>query len=109
MAELTVQAVTRSGSGLEPTYANAASGGDTVRVVPNLWLHVKNGDSSEHTVTIATPKTVDGLAVADGTWTVPASEERLIGPIGDVFRDSDGMASITYDGVTSVTIAAFRI
>lgn len=109
MAELTVQAVTRASDGLEPTYAAASGGGDTVRVAENLFLHVKNGDASAHTVTVATPGTVAGLAIADLTATIPASEERMIGPIDQNFRASTGLASITYDGVTSVTIAAIRI
>src|SRR5690606_28115025 len=109
MAELTVQVITRVDGGLEPTYAAADSGGDTVRDVRNLFLHVRNGDASPHTVTIVTPGTVGGLAIEDYTSTVPAGEERLIGPIGELFRASTGLASISYDGVTDVTVAAFRI
>lgn len=109
MAELTVQAITRADGGLEPTYEAADSGGDTVRVVSNLFLHVRNGDASPHTVTIVTPGTVGGLAIEDYTSTVPAGEERMIGPIGELFRASTGLASISYDAVTDVTVAAFRI
>jgi hypothetical protein len=109
MAELTVQTITRASDGLEPTYAAAAGGGDTVQVVSNLFLHVKNGDASPHTVTVVTPGTVAGLAIADLTATIPASEERMIGPIDQNFRATNGLASITYDGVTSVTIAAIRV
>jgi hypothetical protein len=107
LAELTRQTISRAG--LDPTYATAAGGGDTVRVGPNLFLHVKNGDASPHTVTVVTPNTYEGLAVADLAVTVPATDERMIGPIGDVFRGANGLASITYDGVTSVTIAALRV
>lgn len=109
MAELTVQAVTRANNGLDPTYAAAAVGGDTVRVVDNLFLHVKNGDAAPHTVTVATPGTIGGLAIADLPATIPAGDERMIGPIDHNFRASTGLASITYDGVTSVTIAAIRV
>lgn len=109
MAELTVQTITRASDGLEPTYDTAAAGGDTVQVVSNLFLHVKNGDASPHTVTVATPGTVAGLAISDLTATIPAAEERMIGPIDQYFRASDGLASISYDGVTSVTIAAIRV
>lgn len=109
MAELTVQTVTRASDGLEPTYAAASGGGDTVQVVTNLFLHIKNGDASSHTVTVVTPGTVAGLAIADLTATIPAGEERMIGPIDQNFRASNGLASITYDAATLVTIAAIRV
>jgi hypothetical protein len=40
---------------------------------------------------------------------VPASGERMIGPIQDAFKDGNGQAQITYDAVTSVTVAAFNL
>lgn len=109
MAELDVQAITRAGTGLEPAYDAAAGGGDSCRTSNRTFLHVKNGHSSPQTVTIATPGTVDGLAIADLAVAVPNAEERMIGPIDDVFRDSGGLAQITYSGVTLLTIAAIRI
>ncbi|MFC5744829.1 hypothetical protein [Actinomadura rugatobispora] len=109
MAQLNVQAVTRAGTGLNPTYVTASGGGDTVRTGPRTFLHVKNGHSSPQTVTIVTPGTYNGLAVDDLEIAVPNAGERMIGPIDDTFRASTGLASITYSGTTSLTIAAIRI
>jgi hypothetical protein len=109
VAELTVQTVIRTGTGLNPTYSSAAGGGDTVKTGATTFLHVKNAHSSPQTVTIATPGTVNGLAIEDLAIAVPNAGERMIGPIDDVFRASNGLASITYSGVTALTIAAIRI
>lgn len=110
MAQLSVQAVTRAGTGLTPSYAAASGGGDTVKVGPTVFLHVKNGHSSAQTVTVVTPgTTAGGLAISDLAIAVPNGAERMIGPIDNSFRGSGGLASITYSGVTSLTIAAIRI
>jgi hypothetical protein len=109
VAELTVQAVIRTGTGLNPTYAAATGGGDTVKTGQTTFLHVKNGHTSPQTVTVATTGTLDGFAVADLAIAVPNAEERMIGPINDAFRGSNGLAAITYSGVTALTIAAVRV
>lgn len=109
MAELSVQTVIRTGTGLNPTYSAASGGGDTVRTGKSTFLHVKNGHSSPQTVTVATPGTASGLAIADLAIAVPNAGERMIGPIDDIFRGANGQAAITYSGVTSLTIAAIRI
>ena len=108
MATLPTQVI--SLSGLEPAYVAAAGGGDKVRPGDRVFLHVKNGDSGSHTVTIVTPGTVKGQAIADLAVAVPAGEERMIPVPADLFRNPvDGLASITYDAVTSVTIAALQV
>ena len=107
MAELTVQSASQSG--LNPTYAAAASGGDTVDNDGKTVLHVKNGDSSELTVTIASQVTSPepGTTATDVAVAIPAGEERIIGPFqASGFNDASDELSISYDAVTSVTIAA---
>jgi hypothetical protein len=86
----------------------AAAGGDTAEVGPTKFLVVKNADASSKTVTIATPGTVNGFAIADGTYIVAASKEAVI-PLGNVFRGSTGVAAITYSAVTSVTVGVFDL
>lgn len=107
MATLSVQSVTHSG--LAPTFTAAAAGGDACPTGSGIVLLVQNGDSGSHTVTLVTPGTVDGLAVADRAIVVAAGATAFI-PVADVYRDrSTGLASITYDGVTSVTVAVVRV
>ena len=105
---LTVQDVERSG--LEPSYASANVDGNSFANNGRVILHAKNGSGGAITVTVKTPGTVDGLAVADRTVSVPAGEERMIGvfPPAD-YNQSDGDVYIDYSGVTSLTVAALRI
>jgi hypothetical protein len=108
MADLTVQNIDRSG--LSPSYGTCAGGGDQFLNASNTFIHVKNGDASPHTVTIVTQSTSDGLAVADRAVAIPAGEERLIGPFPSaIYDDGNGKVQLTYDAVTSMTIAALRL
>ncbi|OII60110.1 hypothetical protein BJP40_00680 [Streptomyces sp. CC53] len=86
----------------------ASSGGDTAPVGPGRLLYVANGDASPHTVTVATPGTVKGHAIADAVVPVAAGDHALI-PLANVYRGSNGRAAITYDAVTSVTVAVLEI
>lgn len=107
MATLTTQPIPPAG--LAPTFVAASSGGDKVVPGVGVVLAVKNGDSASHTVTLVTPGTVAGLAIADRAVTVAAGVTALI-PVDDTYRDTaTGLASITYDAVTSVTVAALRM
>lgn len=86
----------------------AGAGGDTAPTGPGRFLYVSNADAGSHTVTVATPGTVKGLAVADAVITVAAGDTALI-PLSHVFRGANGRAAVTYDAVTSVTVAAFEL
>mgnify|MGYP006292739519 CR=1 FL=1 len=105
---LAVQDIGRSG--LDPSYSAADSEGHEFQNNGRVFVHVKNGDGSNHDVTIQTPNTVDGLAISDRTVTVPAGEERMIGsfPPGH-YNQSDGNVNVDYSAITGMTIAAFRL
>ncbi len=115
MAALTIQTIGEAG--VQSTYAAATSGGDTARNDNgDVFLHVKNGDASSHTVTV-TAQTASATVPGMGTTTkanvavaVPAGEERMIGPFARLaFNDASNDVAITYDDVTAVTIAALRL
>jgi hypothetical protein len=112
MALLTNQLVRRSG--LNPSYAAAAGGGDTF-AVPDVdtFLHVKVGATAT-TVTIPIPASrVPRTDLAYSALVVGplTSAERMIGPIDpDLFVDpTTGVASVTYSQVTGVTIGVFTV
>jgi hypothetical protein len=112
MAALSTQTVTRAG--LNPTFTAAAGGGDTMATGETMFLVVKNGGGAPITVTVATPGTVEGAAIADTAVSVTNAQERWIGPITRSFYGDPGTspayrANITYSGVTSVTVAAVSI
>lgn len=113
MATLSVEEI--SESGLDATYNSAESGGDDfVNDSSNrIFLHVKNGDSSSHTVTVsAIASSVDipgygAMSKDDVSVSIPAGEDRFIGPFP---RFAFGNTpSITYDAVTSMTVAVMKV
>jgi len=107
MSVRTAQVISRSG--LEPVYTAADVAGDEFVNTGRKFFHIKNGDGSPHTMTIETPNTVDTLAIADRDVVIPAGEERMIGPFaGGTYNDSAGSVQVTYDAVTSVTLALVR-
>lgn len=114
MATLSVQEFAQDG--LDATYDAADAGGDVVTNRGSLVLHVKNGDASSHTVTVTAQTTtveVSGYGVADlddVVLAIPAGEERFLGPFPvKTFNDANQQIAITYDAVTSVTIAAIKL
>ncbi|WP_046507090.1 hypothetical protein [Streptomyces odonnellii] len=108
MATLQPVPVPIGGLALEDSATPAGAGGDTAPTGPGRFLYVHNSDDAQHTVTLATPGTVSGLAIADVPVVVAAGESALV-PLANVFRGPNGRASITYDAVTDVTVAALEL
>ncbi|GAA2484592.1 hypothetical protein GCM10010406_21070 [Streptomyces thermolineatus] len=109
MATLNPQPISLTGA--QPTYAAASADGDKVRPDERTWLHVRNGGAGPVTVTLDATGSVRGQTVPDLTVTVPAGEDREIGPLtADLLAGtSDGLVAVTYSAVDSVTVAARRI
>jgi len=107
---LTVEQMSRSG--LVATYNGALSLANTY-VVSNsgkVFLHFKNAGGTPSNVTISTPRTVDGLAVADVVVAIPATTgDKFIGPFQPSIFNSDGDLSFTLDFITSVTVAVVEM
>lgn len=103
MANIATTSVVTAGTSVP--FTAAAAGGDTAQTGTRILLLVKNGDASAHTVTLVTPGTVDGLAIADRAVVVAAGATVAV-PLSDTYRDgTTGLASWTYDAVTAVTVA----
>lgn len=111
MALLSTQSITRAG--LSATLGAATGGGDTFLADRETMLRVKNTSGASITVTVVTPRTDQvGNAVADNTFTVPATTgDVLAGPFpAEIYNDpTTGVASITYSAATSVTVAAVKL
>lgn len=111
MTTLATQRVTQTG--LHPSYTAAAA---SQKLKPGLrtFIHVKNGDSSSHTVTINDPTSISPPgAVAfnpDVTVAVPAGEDRLI-PVPPRFGDpaDSGLAALTWSATTSMSVAVVTL
>lgn len=111
MATLTVQEPTLAG--ITPSYASADVAGDTfVYAGGDVLVHIKNTNASQRIATIVTPGTIEGVAIADPTVTIPATTGdkmiKLHQP-GNLFVAATGLVSITYDAVTGVMIGIFKI
>jgi len=112
MATLTVQETGLSG--LKPVFVAATSGGDDFVNDGSVVLHVKNGGGGSITVTANSQRNCDQGFDHDLAVSVPAGEERMIGPFStrrfnvETGADKDKV-KITYSGITSVTVAAIKV
>lgn len=109
MATLTTQVIRRSG--VTVTYASAAGGGDKFTPTDRTWIEVVNGGGSPITVTVTTPNDIaTDISIADVSVSVTNGTTGRIGPFPPgLFQGTDGLASISYSGVTSVTVAALQL
>lgn len=107
MAQVSTESIARSG--LNATYNAASAGGDKFPPGDRTFLHVKNGSAGAVTVTVATPNKLIGLDLADVAVSVPAGEDRFIGPFPTQhFAGSDGLADVTWSATASVTFAVAK-
>lgn len=111
MATLTTQVISRAG--IAEALVAAAGGGDAMECGAGCMLKVLNGGGAPITVTLAVPAGVSGFpdtAYPNTTVSVPAGAHRWIGPISpQQYRDpTTGLCTITYSGVTTVTVGAFK-
>lgn len=108
MATLTSQTISRTG--LIAAFVAASGGGDEFINTGTEFIRLKNDSAGTIVATIATPNSVDtDLAIADRTVSLAAGVERDIGPWPvSTYNDSNQKVQLTYDGVTSLTIAVIK-
>lgn len=107
MATVATQSPAITGTTL--TYGACATG-DKVNNNGKVFIHVKNGDASSHTVTVAAQAPCSfgvSNAAHDAVVAVGAGVEKIIGPFSkDQFNDANGQLVLSYSALTSMTIAA---
>lgn len=95
-------------AGIAATYT-AATAADKFAPGDGVFLHVKNANAGAVTVTLATPATVDGLAVDNRMVTIPTGTDRFIAAPESLYRNrADGLADVTISPFASVTFAVLR-
>lgn len=104
MALLTVQH-TSGLTGLTPTFSAAAGGGDTFQNSGSPQFQVKNGGGSSITVTVAAQHACEQGVTHNVVATVAAGAHAVLGPFDHHYNNVAGIVSVTYSGVTSVTVA----
>src|SRR4051812_47481836 len=112
MATLTTQTITRAGAVITPVAA--AGGGDAMTCGSGMMLEVVNGGGSPITVTLAVPSSrtyEPNVAITSPAISVTNGTTKWIGPIdAQTFMDpTTGLCTITYSGVTTVTVAAVQL
>lgn len=113
MATLSVQSIVRTG--LNPSLASAANGGDAFANDGRTFLRVVNANvGAARTITIASQLAASavpqGTAKTDLTVSVPASGERWIGPFDPAaFNDANGRVVATYSSEADLTVGAFKV
>lgn len=114
MADVTINPQTLAGkTATTPTRTGSLSTSNNYFVPNNgmTFLHFMKSGAAACTVTIETPATVDGNAVADPTITVPATTgDVMVGPFAPaIYNQPDGTLKFTLSEVTGLTVAALRI
>jgi hypothetical protein len=117
MARTALSVQTPSTSGLNATYTAATVDGHAFNNEDgNVLLHVKNGGAVSVTVTIDVAKTVDGLVVPDKTVSIPAGEDRFIGPFTESVYNQNEVVTGIAEAIlvntsvqASVTYAALKV
>jgi len=106
---LTVQDIGHGGAAESFVAAAAAATGNKYPCDGKTWLHAKNTGTIK-VLTISTPGTVDGLAVAERTISLPATTgDIMIPPFPpSQYAQADGQVYIDLDLATAVTYCVFR-
>lgn len=109
MATLTVQVT--SLTGITPSWASAAEGGDEFLNTGDTYVEFKNTSAGEITVTIQTPAKIEGIDIAEITVAVAATTGvKRIGPFDpSIFNASTGRVVMTYSAHADLTVGAFKL
>lgn len=110
MATLSANTIVKGGLDDSAVHAAAAAGGDEFGNTGREFIEVINGGGGAITVTITAQGSGHGQDYEDETISVGASDQAKIGPFSPlVFNDSNQRVQVTYSGVTSVTVAVFKL
>lgn len=111
MANITIAVETADRDGIAPTANGSLSTSNTYIVANNggrTLLRFKKTGAGACTVTFKATASVEGLAVADHTVTVPATTgDVLVSDLEpEAFNQSDGTVHFTLSEVTGLTVEA---
>lgn len=113
MADITLTVQKLLPTGITPSYTGSLSAANTyfVRNSGRVMLHFKKSAAVDAVVTIQTPTTVGGLAVAEQTCTVAGSTgDKMIGPFPPrIYNDGNGDLKFTLSDVDGLTVAVVEL
>ena len=74
-----------------------------------MFIEVENG-ATQTIATVVTQSTVDGLAVADPTYTVPLNQDHLFGPWPpSIYNTAAGRVEVHFSDITDGTVSVWRL
>lgn len=111
---IVVQKLKRTGDGITPSYEGSLSTSNVYQVnnAGKVYLQFKKSAGTVCVVTVITPPSLDGNAVADLTVTVPADTgDKMFGPfdpsVYNVLGDHD--LEFTLSNIAGLTVGAFLL
>ena len=112
MADITLTPSNESIGGFAPVYRASFDTADEYFVKNNGRLKLlakRGGTASDTTLTVETTRQVDGLDVADRSYTLAPDTELVFGPFKpDVYNNADGNIAFTVTGtISDLEVAAF--
>lgn len=107
----TPENMTRAGIDLTDISGLLTADVQIIRNNGKVFLHFKKTGAGDCTVTFSTPGTVDGLAIADRTVTVPATTGDIhVGPFPPhIYNDSVRDLRVSLSEVTGLTMAVAQM
>ena len=113
MPDVTLNPSDSSASGVELAYRTSITAADDYFFNNNgrVLLHVKKGAGADTTITIVTPGTVDGLAIADRVVVIATDEEVFMGPFApSTYNNSEHQVQFGVTGVvTDLEVGLIRV
>ena len=113
MATITVTTTSAdAGYNMTDDLTAAAGGGDAFANDGNTFFVVANGGGGAITFGATTANTAgkNAFAIADASVSVGAGKTYIFGPFEPgIFNNSSAQVAVTYSGVTTVTVGAFKI
>ncbi len=113
MADRTIAPQRINDIGVTPARTGSLLTADTHIVRNNglMWLHFLKTGAGDCIVTVQTPITPGGLALADRTFTVPATTGDIVaGPFPpSIYNDGVGDLRFTLDEITGLDVAVLQI
>ncbi len=114
MAELIINEIVEAGI-VDTLVAADVAGDEFVNEDGDVFIVVANADSGAHIVTINPTQSTTfspGFGTVDRdpiVVSVAAAETKFIGPFPQIFNDINGKVQVAYDGITDVTVGAFKL
>jgi len=109
--QVTVQTLSPTGGEITFQDVDGTNGNSFLNTTGRIIMRIKNTDTSDHTVHIASPTPCNQGYTHDIDATVTAGTEVSFGPFSVArFNDENNMVNVTYpDGGTGLQIAVIQI